>query len=101
MKCSVDISDFLEEVSSLSHSVVFLYFFALISEEGFLISPCYSLEVCIQMGISFLFSFAFHFLLFTATCKAYSDSHFGFFAFLFLGDGPDPCVLYNIMNLHP
>ena len=30
------ISNFLEEISSLSHSVVFLYFFALISEEGFL-----------------------------------------------------------------
>ena len=27
----------------------FLYFFALITEEGFLISPCYSLELCIQM----------------------------------------------------
>ena len=44
-----------------SRSIVFLYFFALITEEGFLISPCYSLELCIQMGISFLFSFAFHF----------------------------------------
>ena len=30
-------------------------------EEGFLISPCYSLELCIQMFISFLFSFAFGF----------------------------------------
>ena len=29
------------------------------AEEGFLISPCYSFELCIQMGISFLFSFAF------------------------------------------
>ena len=46
MKCSFGISDFLEEISSLSHSVVFLYFFALITEEGFLISPCYSLELC-------------------------------------------------------
>ena len=55
------ISDFLEEISRLSHSAVFLYFFALITEEGFLISACYSLELCIQMGISFLFSFAFHF----------------------------------------
>ena len=27
-------SNFLEEISSLSHSVVFLYFFALIAEEG-------------------------------------------------------------------
>ena len=49
MKCSLGISDFLEEISSLSNSVVFLYFFALIAEEGFLISSCYSLELCIQM----------------------------------------------------
>jgi len=55
------VSNFLEEISSLSYSIVFLYFFALIAEEGFLISPCYSLEQCIQMGISFLFSFAFCF----------------------------------------
>ena len=26
---------------------------------------------------------------------------FCFFAFLFLGDGLDSCLLYNIMNLHP
>ena len=39
MKGSLGISNFLEENSSLSHSIVFLYFFALITEEGFLISP--------------------------------------------------------------
>jgi len=50
-----------EAISSLSYFIVFLYFFALITEEGFLISPCYSLELCIQTGVSFLFSFAFHF----------------------------------------
>ena len=61
MKCSLGISNFLEEISSLSHSVIVLYFFALIAEEGFLISPGYPLELCIQMGISFLFSFAFRF----------------------------------------
>jgi len=38
MKCSLGISNFLEEISSLSHSVVFLYLFALIAKEGFLIS---------------------------------------------------------------
>ena len=38
MKRSLAISNFLEEISSLSHSIVFLYFFALISAEGFLIS---------------------------------------------------------------
>ena len=61
MKCSLGISNFLEEISSLSHSVVFLYFFALIAKEDFLISSCYSLELCIQMLISFLCSFALHF----------------------------------------
>ena len=40
MKCSLGISNFLKEISSLSHSIIFLYFFALITEEGFLISPC-------------------------------------------------------------
>ena len=34
MKCSLGISNFLEEISILSHSVVFLYFFALITEEN-------------------------------------------------------------------
>ena len=40
-----------------------------------------------QMGISFLFSFAFHFssLLFSTICKASSDNHFAFLPFFFLG----------------
>ena len=48
MKCSLGISNFLEEICSLSRSIVFLYFFALITEEGFLISPWYSLEICLK-----------------------------------------------------
>ena len=32
MKCSLGISSFLEEISSLSHSIVFLHFFALITK---------------------------------------------------------------------
>ena len=59
-KDTLGISNFLEEISSLSHSVVFLCFFTLITEEGFLLSPCYSLELLIQMGVSFLFSFTFY-----------------------------------------
>ena len=55
------ISNCLEEISNLSHDIVFLYFFALITDEGILISPWYSLELCIQMSISFLFFFAFCF----------------------------------------
>ena len=47
----------------------------------FLISPCYSLELCIQMSISFLFTS----LLFTAICKASPDSHFAFLHFFSMG----------------
>ena len=83
MKCSLGISNFLEEISNLSHSIVFLYYFAFITEEAFLISPCYSSELCIQMGISFLCSFAS--LLFIAICKASSDNCFAFLHFFFLG----------------
>ena len=61
MKISLGISNFFEEISSLSHSIVSLYFFALMTEEGLLISACYAVELCIQVGISFLFSFAFQF----------------------------------------
>ena len=69
MKYSLGISKFLEEICSLSHFIVFLYFFALVTEEGFLISPCYSLELCIQMGMfPFLFCL-FASLLFTAICN--------------------------------
>ena len=77
MKYSLGISNFLEEISSLSHSVVFLYFFALITEDGLLISPCFSWELCIQMDLSFS-TLLFTSLLFTAICKASSDSHFAF-----------------------
>ena len=75
-KCSFGISNFLEEISSLSPSIVFLYFFALITEEGFLISPCNYLKLCVQMDISFLFSFVFTSLFFTSICKASSDIQF-------------------------
>jgi len=87
MKCSLGISDFLEEISSLSHSIVFLYFFALIAEEGFLISPCCSLEL-IEYAFKWVYiSFSpllFASLLFTAICKASSESHFDFLHFFFL-----------------
>jgi len=70
--------NFLEEISGLSHSVVFLYFFALIAEEGFLISPCIlwnSAFRCLYLSFS---PFLFASLLMTAICKASPDSHFAF-----------------------
>ena len=51
MKYSLDISSFPEEISSLSPSVVFLYFYALFIEEGLFVSPCYSLELYIQLDV--------------------------------------------------
>ena len=101
MKCSLGISNFLEEISSLSHSIVFLSFFALITEEGFLISPCYSLKLCNQMDISFLFFFAFHFSSLLSYFWGLLRQPFCLFAFLFLGHGLDHCLLYNVMNLCP
>ena len=56
---------FLKRSLVLPILLFFLYFFALIAEEGFLISSCYSLELCIQMVISFLFTFAFCFCTFS------------------------------------
>ena len=82
MKCSFVISNFLEEISSLSHSIVFLHFFALITEVGFLISPCYSLELFIQMGIFEFSALPFTSVLYSAICKASSDNHFAFLHFL-------------------
>ena len=65
MKCSLDVSNFLEEISIVFPILLFFCdFFVLFSEEGFLIGSCYSLELCIQMSICFLFSFPFCFSFF-------------------------------------
>ena len=74
-----------EEIASLSHSVVFLHFFALFIEEGFLISPCYSLKICMQLVYLSLPPLPFAFLLSSAICKTSSDNHFAFLHFFFLG----------------
>ena len=79
------ISDFLEEISSLSHSIVFLCFFELITWESFLTSLCYSLELSIQMDISFLFCFAFHFSSKLSYLWSLLRQLFCLFAFLMLG----------------
>ena len=84
MKSSLGISNFLEEISSLSHSNVFLYFFALITEEGFLISPCYSWNSAFKWPYLSFSPLPFTSLLFIGICKASSDSHFAFLHFFFL-----------------
>ena len=102
MKFSLGISNFLEEISSLSHSIVFLYFFALITDEGFLIFSCCPLNsafkwVCLSFSLLLFVSF-----LFIDICKASSGNHFALLHFFSLG-----MVLittkhpYNVMNFHP
>ena len=68
--------------------------------EGFLISPCYSLELCIQMSISFFFSFAFHFFSQQFVWPP-QTAILLFFAFIFRGDDLDPYLLYSVTYLHP
>ena len=86
MKCSPDTSNFLEEISSLSHSIVFLYFFC-IDHWGKL-----SYLSLLFFGALYSDEYIFHFsplpitsLLFSAICKVSSDNHFAYLLFFFLG----------------
>ena len=85
MKCFLGISNFLEKISSLSHSVVFLYFFALIAEEGFLISSWLFWNSAFKWEYLSFSPLLFASLLFTAICEAFSDNHFAFLYFFFMG----------------
>ena len=64
MKCSLDISKFLEDIPSILF-YCFPLFHCIAYLKAFLISLCYTLEICSQLGISFPFSFAFHFSFFS------------------------------------
>ena len=59
------IPDFPEEISSLSHSVVFLYFFALITEEGFLNLSLLFFAILHSNGYIFPFFLCFSLLFFS------------------------------------
>ena len=77
----VSLSNFLEEISSLSHSIVFLYFFMLITFLFVLAILWSSPFKWVYLSFSPL---PFASLLFSAICKASSDSHFAFLHFFFL-----------------
>ena len=85
MKRSLGISNFLKEIYSLSLSIVFLYFFALITEEGFLISLCSFWNSTFRWVYLFFSPLPFTSLLFSAMWKDSSDDHFAFLHFFFLG----------------
>ena len=84
MKCSLGISNFLEEISSLSHSTVrsislhcshkaFLSLLAILWNSAF---------SWVYLSLSLL---PFTSLLFSAICKASSDNHIALLNFFFLG----------------
>ena len=100
MKYSLGISNFLEEISGLSHSIVSLCFFALITEEGFLMSVLFFGTLHSDGNIFPLL----HCLSLLFCSQVFVRSHqttILSFAFLFLGDGSDHHLLYNVINLHP
>ena len=75
-KCSLDISNFLKEISSLPHSIVFLCVFHCSHRKAFL-SPLVILWNSAFKRVYLSFSpLLFDSLLFTAICKASSISHF-------------------------
>ena len=84
MKCFPGISNFLEKISSLSHSIVFLCFFALITEEDFLLCPAILWNSTFKWVYLSFSPLPFTPLLLTAIYKASSDSHFAFLYFFFL-----------------
>ena len=100
MKCSLGISNFLEEICSLSHSVVFLYLcidhwrrlsylsllvFGTLHSNGYI----FPLLLCLSL---FFFSQLHLRPPQTTICLL---------AFLFLGGGLDHCLLYSVTNVHP
>ena len=77
MKCSLGISDFLEEISSLSHSICFPLFLCIFHFRKAFLSL---LAILWNSGFKWVcLSFSplpFTSLLSTATCEASSDNHF-------------------------
>ena len=95
MKYSLGISNFLEKLSSFPFYCFPLFlcidhwgrlFYLSLLFFGTLHSDAY---IC-------PFLLCFSFFSFSHLCKASSDSHFSFFAFLFPGDGLDHCLPYRV-----
>ena len=87
MRFSLGNSNFLDEISSVSHSIFSLSFFALITEKGFFFLSLLGIPWNSAFRWEYLFFspllFTFHF--FTGICKASSDSHFTFLHFFSVG----------------
>ena len=98
MKYSLGISNFLEEISSLSHSVFSLHFFVFIAKEvlSLLAILWNSAFKWVYLSFSPLLLLLFFLQLFVRPLQTTILS----FAFLFLGERLDHHLLYNVTNLH-
>ena len=85
MKCSLGISSFLEEISSLFHSIVFLCFLHWLLRKAFLSLLAILWNSAFKWVYLSFSPLPFASLLFIAICKPSSDSHFVFLHFFFLG----------------
>ena len=68
------------------------------------ISLCWSLRKSFYLSLLFfgtLYSNGYIFPFLFSSFHSLLRQPFCLFAFLFLGDGLDPCLLYNVTNLHP
>ena len=100
MKCSLGISHFLEEMSSLSHSIVFL--FLCIDHWGRLSYLCWLFFGTLHSnGYIFPFLLCLSLLFFSQLFARPPQTTTLPFCIYFLGDDLDLCLLYNVMNLCP
>ena len=93
MKCSLCTSSFFEGLFSLCHSIVFLYSFALFTQECFLLLAILWNSTFSWVYLSFLLCFS---LLFFSQLLARppQTNHFAFLHFFFLGDDFGHHLLY-------
>ena len=101
MKYSLGVSNVFEEISHLSHSIAFLCFFALITEEGFSYLSLLFFGTLHSNGYIFPSLLCLYLLFFSQLFVRPPQTTILPFAFPFLGDGLDQCLLYTVMNLNP
>ena len=85
MKSSLGISNFLEKICSLSHSIVFLYCLHWSLRKAFLSLLAILWNSAFKQVYLPFSPLSFTSLVFKGICKASSDNHFAFLPFFFLG----------------
>ena len=96
----------MESSVFLKRSILFTIYYcpiilAFFTYKFFLISSCYSLEVCISLGVSFPVLFAVHFSHFLSCFEGLLRQSLSMLTFVFLEDAFGHHFPYNVTNLHP